>query len=130
MRALVHRWGVFNVVGLVGFVVQMGAIAVLTRVWGWHYLPATALAMQIVIAQNYFAHSRWTWADRPPRSRRERALRPLRYQGAKTISLALNVGLTMALVTEAGLAPEAASATAVGLCAVLNFAAADRLIFR
>ena len=88
MRTQIHRWGLFNPVGLAGFVVQLGVIAVLTRLGGWHYLPATAVAMEIVIAQNYLAHSRWTWADRPARTAPEQLVRPLRYQGAKTLSLA------------------------------------------
>ena len=129
MRTHIRRWGFFNVVGLAGFVVQLGVIAFLTRIGGWHYVPATAVAMQIVIAQNYVAHSRWTWADRPARTSRERLVRPLRYQGAKTLSLGVNVALTALFVGWVGLPPEAANALAVAACAILNYMAADRLIF-
>jgi putative flippase GtrA len=129
VRTHIRRWGFFNAVGLAGFVVQLGIIAILTRLGGWHYLAATAVAMQIVIAQNYVAHSRWTWADRPARTARERLVRPLRYQGAKTLSLGVNVTLTALFVARAGLPPEAANALAVAACALLNYVAADRLIF-
>ena len=123
------RWARFNLVGLAGFVVQLLLIAGLTRVYGWHPAMATAVALQVVLVQNYFAHSRWTWADRPPVTRRERLLRPLRYQGTKTLTLGLNVLLTSAFVTFAGVTPEIGNAIAVGLCAIVNYTAADRLIF-
>ena len=125
-----RRWVVFNTVGLAGFAVQIGGIAVLTRLGGWHVVTATVVVMEAVIVQNYLAHSRWTWADSPPRTRRERIVRPLRYQGAKLISLSLNASLTAWLVFRGGLPPEAANLIAVGLCAILNYAAADRLVFR
>ena len=125
-----RRWVVFNTVGLAGFAVQIGGIAVLTRLGGWHVVPATIVVMEAVIVQNYLAHSRWTWADSPPRTRRERILRPLRYQGAKLVSLAVNATLTAWLVSRGGLPPELANVIAVCLCAVLNYAAADRLVFR
>jgi putative flippase GtrA len=130
VRPHVRRVGVFNLVGLAGFAVQIGAIAWLTRAWGWHYVAATAVAMQAVIVQNYLAHSRWTWADRPATTPRERVMRPLRYQCAKTISLGLNVTLTAVVVSRMGVSPEIANAAAVGACAVFNYAAADRFVFR
>ena len=120
----------FNLVGCAGFIVQISALAWLTRVWGWHYLAATAVAMETVIVQNYLAHSRWTWADRPATTSQERLMRPLRYQGAKTLSLGLNVALTAFFVSRIGLQPEAANLVAVLVCAALNYAAADRLVFR
>ena len=123
------RWALFTLVGLAGFVVQLLLIAALTRRLGWHPAMATAVAMQVVLAQNYLGHSRWTWADRPTLTRRERLLRPLRYQGTKTLTLGLNVLLTSALVTYAGLAPELSNTIAVGLCAIVNYTAADCLIF-
>ena len=116
--------------GCAGFIVQISALAWLTRSWGWHYLAATAVAMEIVIVQNYLAHSRWTWADRPATTSRERLMRPVRYQGAKTLSLALNVTLTALFVSWVGVPPEAANLLAVLVCASLNYAAADRLVFR
>jgi putative flippase GtrA len=129
-RALrLPRWMLFTLVGLAGFVVQLLLLAVLTRRLGWHPALATAVAMQLVLAQNYIAHSRWTWADRPTLTRRERLLRPLRYQGTKTLTLALNVLMTSALVHYGHLAPELGNAIAVGLCAFVNYTAADWFVF-
>ena len=82
-----RRWVVFNTVGLAGFAVQIGGLAVLTRLAGWHVVPATIVVMEAVIVQNYLAHSRWTWADTPARTRRERILRPLGLFRAKAKSL-------------------------------------------
>ena len=124
-----RRWGMFMLVGMGGFAVQIAILSVLTRVWAWHSVPAAAVAMETAIVQNYFAHSRWTWADRRTQSPEARLWRPLRYQCAKTITLGLNVGLTAAFVTYGGLPPEVATAIAVGACAVVNYAASDRLVF-
>ena len=125
-----RRWGRFNIVGLTGFAVQLALVALLTRLCGWHYVPATALAMAIVVVQNYLAHARWTWADRPPRSARDRRLRRVRYGAAKSLSLTANVTLTAALVSRAGLTPELGTVIAVAACAIFNYAAADRIVFR
>ena len=124
-----RRWGVFNIVGLAGFGVQITLVTVLTRAWGWHYLQATTAAMAWVIAQNYVAHARWTWADRPPSTSREARLRPLRYAAAKSVSLSANVLLTAAFVTHARLAPELATTIAIVICAAFNYLAADRIVF-
>jgi putative flippase GtrA len=125
-----RRWGLFNLVGLAGFILQLTAIALLTRVWGLHYLAATVIGMQAAIVHNYFAHSRWTWADRPALTEGERRMRPLRYGGVKTVSLGVNVILTAGFVSQASLPPEVANVLAVAFCALLNYAAADRLVFR
>ena len=124
-----RRWGVFNVVGVAGFVVQIALVTVLTRACGWHYLLATTAAMLWVIAQNYVAHARWTWADRPPSTSREARLRPLRYAAAKSVSLSANVLLTATFVTRGDVAPELATSLAVVICAVFNYIAADRIVF-
>ena len=59
-----RRWGVFNLVGLGGFVVQIGAIALLTRGFGWSSFAATAVALELAALLNFVGHSRWTWGDR------------------------------------------------------------------
>ena len=125
-----RRWGRFNLVGLAGFAVQLGLLGLLTRRWHWHYLPATAVAMQVVILQNYVAHSRSTGAARPVRDERDRRLRLLRYQAAKMVSLGLNLLVTAIFVSQARLSPEIANVLAVGVCSVFNYAAADCFVFR
>src|ERR1700694_1499876 len=56
----------FNVVGVFGFVLQSGALFVLTH--GAHpfgYLLATAAAVELAVLNNFVWHQRWTWRDRP-----------------------------------------------------------------
>jgi putative flippase GtrA len=36
------RWGKFNLVGAMGMAVQLGALAILNRLWPTHYLADTA----------------------------------------------------------------------------------------
>ena len=50
----------FNAVGLGGFVVQIGAIALLTRHFGWPPFAATVVALELAALQNFVGHSRWT----------------------------------------------------------------------
>ena len=75
-----RRIGRFNVVGLGGFLLQLGTLALLTRVFGWHYAAATAVAIEAAILHNFIGHSRWTWADRRPAGQKQRprphAIRP------------------------------------------------------
>ena len=54
-----------TLVGLGGFVTQIGAIALLTRHFGWPAFAATAVALELAALQNFLGHSRWTWRDRP-----------------------------------------------------------------
>ena len=123
-----RRWGVFNVVGLGGFVVQIAAIALLTRHFGWTAFAATAVALELAALQNFVAHSRWTWGDRPATGAREWLRRYWRYQGAKTASLAANLAIT-ATLAHLGLAAEIANTTAVLVCAIPNYLLSERFVF-
>ncbi len=123
-----RRWGVFNAVGLGGFVVQICAIALLTRYFGWPVFVATALALELAALQNFVAHSRWTWGDRPAGGPWEWLRRYWRYQGVKTASLAANLFITAALA-HLGLPAEIANTAAVLACAVPNYLASERFVF-
>jgi putative flippase GtrA len=59
-----RRWLKFNAVGVIGIVVQLAALAVLNRLLGVPYLPATALAVEIAVLHNFAWHERWTWRER------------------------------------------------------------------
>ena len=129
LRLDARRIGVFNLVGTSGFVLQMTALAVLTLVFGWNYAAATLVGVELAILHTYWGHSRWTWADRRSASGNGVA-RLLRYQTVKSAVLAMNLGVTMALVSRARLAPEVANLCAVGVCSIFNYILSDRLIFR
>lgn len=128
MRINVRRWGVFNVVGLGGFIVQIAAIALLTRQFGWPAFAATVVGLELAALQNFVAHSRWTWGDRPASGTRDWLRRFGRYQGAKTASLLGNLALTTLLV-DVGLPPEVANTSAVLVCAIPNYLISEHLVF-
>ncbi len=123
-----RRWGVFNAVGVGGFVVQVGAIALLTRHFGWPAFAATAVALELAALQNFVGHNRWTWRDRPAAGWRDWLRRYWRYQVAKTASLAANLAITTLLI-HLGLPAEIANTAAVLACAVPNYLASERFVF-
>ena len=140
MRIDFRRWGVFNVVGLGGFIVQICAIALLPRHFGWSAFAATAVGLELATLQNFVGHSVWTWGDRPVegavesvegRAARVRGWlsRYWRYQLAKTTSLAANLAITTLLI-HADLPAEIANTAAVLACAIPNYLAAEHLVFR
>ena len=118
----------FNLVGLAGFAVQIAAISVLTRRFGWPDIAATVVALEVAALQNFVVHNHWTWRDRPAAGARGFFARYWRYQAAKTASLAANLAIT-ALLIYAGFPAEAANTAAVLACAIPNFLAAERLVF-
>jgi putative flippase GtrA len=128
VRIDVRRWGVFNLVGFGGFVVQIGAITVLTRVLGWSPVVATLVALELAALQNFIGHSRWTWGDVPVDGVRSWPRRYWRYQAAKTASLGANLAMTTGLIY-LELPPEAANTAAVLVCAIPNYLLADQFVF-
>jgi putative flippase GtrA len=128
---LVRRLTAFNIVGAAGIALQLGAIAFLIRVCHWHYVPATALAVELAILHNFAWHQRWTWRDRPAASWRAAAARLLRFHllnGA--ISLGGNLAVMALLTGVLRLDPVAANLIAIAACGLLNFAAGEIVVFR
>jgi putative flippase GtrA len=129
VRVNLRRWGVFNLVGCAGFVLQVGVIALLTRRFGLTPFAATAVALEAAAVQNFIAHSRWTWGDRKETSAGGWVLRYWRYQAAKTASLLASLAITSLLVAS-GLPPELANAAAVLACAIPNYLTSEHVVFR
>jgi putative flippase GtrA len=128
---LLQRWTAFNLIGLIGIAVQLGALAALVHGFGWHYLAATAVAVEAAVLHNFMWHQRWTWKDRQSASLRESALRLARFHALNgAVSLVGNVLITSLLVRSLHIEPVAANAIAIVACALVNFAASDRLVFR
>ena len=119
----------FNLVGFLGFALQIGAIALLTRRFHWPAFTATAVALELAALQNFVAHSRWTWGDRPAQSLRGWVHRYWRYQAAKTASLLANLLITTVLV-HADVPAEIANTAAVLICAIPNYLVSEHLVFR
>lgn len=123
-----RRWLVFNAVGLVGFGVQLGLLAVLVD-FEVPYLLATALAVEAAVLHNFLWHERLTWRDRPAIGR-DRALRLWRFHMLNgAVSMGGNLAIMRVLVGMFGAPVLPANLVAVAVCAVLNYVAGDRLVF-
>ncbi|MDQ1639999.1 MAG: hypothetical protein QOF62_3338 [Pyrinomonadaceae bacterium] len=126
------HWIKFNVVGVLGFVLQLGALFVLThRSHPISYLTATALAVELAILNNFFWHQLWTWRDRPSLSVNETLRRLAKFNiTTGLVSIAGNLVFMSILVGRFGLAIVLANLISVLACSLLNFILADRLAFK
>ena len=127
----VCRWLVFNSVGALGFVVQMGVLFLLVSILGLHYLIATAVAVEAAVLHNFFWHETWTWADRA-RVDKDRWFRRLAYfhMANGMVSIIGNLLLMRIFVGYFDMHYSLANLAAIAVCAVLNFLAGDRFVFR
>jgi putative flippase GtrA len=115
----------FVAVGVAGFVVQALTLSLLTAA-GLPYPVATALGVEAAILHNFFWHERWTWEGHSG----TRLVRLVRFNGSTAvISIAGNVGLMWLFVGWLRLPLLLANVLAVLSLGVLNFLAADRLVF-
>ena len=58
------RWLKFNLVGGIGIGVQFVTLLLLKSIFHFHYLAATALAVEAAVVHNFVWHEQFTWADR------------------------------------------------------------------
>ncbi len=117
------RWWRFNLVGIIGFAVQMAALYLLRRTCGAHYLLASAAALELTLLHNFLWHLRFTWRDRRMASP---LLQLARFQLSNgLVSLAGNLLIVRLLVRDLRIPLMAANTVAVLLCAVANFYLAD-----
>lgn len=121
----------FNVVGVLGFALQSGALFVLTH--GAHplgYLAATAAAVELAVLNNFVWHQRWTWRDRPSSTTRETLGRLAKFNITNgAVSLTGNLVLMSILVGRMGLPIAGANLASVVACSICNFFLADRIAF-
>jgi putative flippase GtrA len=115
------QWLKFNAVGMVGALVQLGMLALLTRL-SVHYLIATAIAVETAVLHNYFWHVRWTWRGRSGSLWRFHAA-----NGA--VSLLSNLLLMRLFAGWLGIPVVAANVLAIGITSVVNFLLGDRWVF-
>lgn len=126
MKMLV-RWLRFNVVGAMGMLVQLAALAVLTRCVPGHVLAATAVAVELAVLHNFVWHVRYTWRGREGGPRWRQMVRFQVANGA--VSVVGNVLLVRVLVGATGLPVMMADAVAIGCCSVANFGLGERWAF-
>ena len=121
----------FNVVGVLGFALQSGALFALThREHPLGYLAATAAAVELAILNNFLWHQHWTWKDRPSSTRGETLRRLAKFNLTNgAVSLTGNLVLMSILVGRLGLPIVGANVASVAACSICNFFLADRIAF-
>jgi putative flippase GtrA len=124
---LLARWWKFNLVGIIGFGVQMTALFLLRKVCGAHYLLASAAALELTVVHNFIWHLHYTWRDRSASSHRMQFVRFQLSNGM--VSLVGNLLLVRLLMGGTHLPLLAANAIAVLCCAVANFYLGDLWAF-
>ena len=123
---LLARWWRFNLVGVIGFAVQMTALTLLRRICRTHYLPASAAAVELTLLHNFLWHLRFTWRDRIAKPMAQL----VRFHLSNgLVSLVGNLLVVRLLVRNLHLPLLAANAIAVLACAVANFYLGDRWAF-
>ena len=126
-----RRWGVFNLVGLLGFAVQLSTLFLLKRFAGLAHMVATAIAVEIAVLHNFIWHEHVTWSDVVRPLRHGVLQRLIRFHIANgIISILGNLAITWALVECLHVPYLVANAVSVLICSLLNFVAADRFVFR
>lgn len=122
------RFGKFNLVGLIGAVLQIALLTLLTRYAGLASVAATPIAVEAAILHNFVWHERFTWRDRVGGSRVWTRL--LRFHAANGIvSLGGNTVLMYGFVNLCGLPAAMSAIAAIGICALVNFRLADRWVY-
>ena len=117
----------FSGVGIIGFALQLGLLALVLRL-GVQYLVATALAVELTVLHNFIWHERWTWRDRGVGGSGRRLWRFHAANGL--VSLAGNLIFMRLLVGVLGMPAVPANLISVLACALVNFTASDRFVFR
>ncbi len=126
-----YRWLAFNSVGALGIVVQMSTLFLLVGTLDLNYLLATAIAVEAAVLHNFFWHENWTWADRAIKCKDRWFRRLIFFHLANGLfSLVGNLVLMRLFVGGLGMNYVVANILAIALCAIMNFLAGDRFVFR
>jgi putative flippase GtrA len=118
------RYVRFNVVGAMGMAVQLGSLAVFSRLFPRHSLLASGVAVELAVVHNFLWHVRYTWGDLG----QDAGIRSrfVRFQAANgLVSLVGNLVLIRLLVKGAGLPVLVADLAAIACCSVANFWLSD-----
>ena len=127
MNVLV-RWGKFNLVGAMGMVVQLAALALFNRLTAGRYLLASAAALELTLLHNFAWHLHYTWRDR--RDRSALLVRLGRFHLSNgLVSMLGNLALMRILVHEARIPLLASNSIAILCCSVVNFCLGNNWAF-
>jgi putative flippase GtrA len=122
------RWCKFNLVGAMGMVVQLGALALFNRWAAGHYLYASAAAVEITLLHNFAWHWCYTWRDRR-HSFGGVAQCVLFHLSNGVVSMLGNLALMRLLVHEVHLHILVANGVAILVCSMANFCLGNSWVF-
>ncbi|HEY1302628.1 MAG TPA: GtrA family protein [Vicinamibacterales bacterium] len=122
------RWIRFNLVGVMGFVLQTATLSLLVRGAGLATSVAVTLAVLVAVSHNFFWHEYFTWPERPRDTRFKRWLSF--HLSTGIMSILSNVVVTMAVMAITGLPTVVSNVVAVAIVSLANFWVSDRLVFR
>jgi len=122
------RWCKFNLVGAAGMVVQLGGLALFTRLTPGHYLCASAAAVELTLVHNFAWRLRYTWRDR--RNESSHLAQFVRFHLSNgLVSMLGNLALMHVLVAEAHMPILASNSIAILCCSLVNFCLGDHWAF-
>lgn len=131
MNPRAARWFKFNLVGAIGFGVQLAALTLLVSGLRVNYLVATAIAVETAVLHNFVWHERYTWKGQGSTEARAIAGRLLRFHiGNGLVSLVGNVALMRLFVGVLHVQYVIANVITTFLCGLLNFALSEWFVFR
>jgi len=61
IKSMAGRLGKFNLISLIGLLINLGALWIFTSVFGVYYLISNLIGIALAFLWNYFANSMWTW---------------------------------------------------------------------
>lgn len=124
-------WLRFNAVSALGVGVQAGALAVYLDLIGISPLVSAALAVETAVLHNFVWHWLWTWRHRHADTPGQGLWPALwKFHAANGIvSILGNVAGMWLLAGRLGWHPQAANLASIAGCYVLNYLAADFLVF-
>ena len=122
------RWGKFNLVGAMGMVLQLAALALIDRCAPGHYLFAPAAAIELALLHNFVWHTRYTWRDR--RDSSALWVQCVRFHLSNgLVSMLGNLAIMRILVDSAHMPVLAANMIAIFCCSMTNFYLGDHWAF-
>ena len=122
------RWGKFNLVGAMGMVVQLAALAFFNRLLVGHFLYASTAAVEITLLHNFVWHLQYTWRDRRDDATRFRKLVRFHLSNG-LVSMVGNLALMHLLVDRARVSLLLSNVVAILCCSIANFCLGNKWAF-
>jgi putative flippase GtrA len=127
---ILSRWVKFNFVGAIGIGVQFAALLFLKGAFHFHYLAATAIAVEAAVVHNFVWHEQFTWVDRVQASWRRSIPRFVRFNlTTGAVSILGNLALMKVMVGYGQMNYLLANAIAIALCSLANFLVSEGWVF-